>query len=284
MAARSMATGRITFGLVTIPVRIYPAIEGSAGISFHLLHRKDNARVKQQYICSEDGEVVPRSEMVKGYELEKDQFVVFTNEELKALDERSTQGIEIGEFVPADSVDPIYYERSYYLGPDKGAEKPYALLARAMEESGRVALAKHATRGKDYLVLLRAGDGRLRMHQLYHSDEVRDVSDVPAEQRKTTAAEVELALQLIERISSPRFEPEKYEDEVRKRIQEVIARKADGEAIAPRAAKRGDRGKVVDLMEALKASLGDKPAAKPARAKRTSGSRGAARKRSKRAS
>jgi len=142
MAARSIATATISFGLVTVPVRVYPATRQSAGLSFHMLHAKDKARLKQQYICPRDDEVVPRSEMVKGYEYRKDKYVVFTTEELKALDEQSTNGIEIAEFLPADAVDPVYYEKTYYLGPDKGGEKAFSLLAEAMEEVDRIALAQ----------------------------------------------------------------------------------------------------------------------------------------------
>src|SRR6185503_11169255 len=148
MAARSIATGTVSFGLVTIPVRLYPATKASAGLSFHLLHRKDAVRLKQQYICPEDEEIVPRSEMVKGYEYAKGQYVTFSDEELKALDEKVTQGIEIAEFVPAEAVDPVYFEKTYYLGPDRGGDKPYALLTAAMTDMKLLALAKYAARGK----------------------------------------------------------------------------------------------------------------------------------------
>jgi DNA end-binding protein Ku len=264
MATRSLNTAAISFGLVTVPVRVYPAITPSAGVSFHLLHAEDGVRLKQQYVCPKDGEVVPRSEMVKGYEHQKGRYVVFTKEELKALEQKATHGIEIAEFVPADRVDPVFFEKAYYLGPDKSGEKPYSLLVTAMHELGYAALATYSARGKSYLVLLRPSANRLVMHQLFHSDEVRATSEVPVETRKVSAAEVKLARQLMEQIATDRFAPEKYEDEVRKRTLDVIQRKLKGQPIvAPPAAKPG---KVIDLMEALKASLGRKGAATTRRA------------------
>jgi DNA end-binding protein Ku len=264
MAARSIANASISFGLVTVPVRIYPAVRASAGLSFHLLHGKDHARLKQQYVCPEDDEVVPRSEMVKGFEYKKGQYVVFTEEELEALDEKATGGIEITEFVPASAVDPVYYEHTYYLGPDKGGEKAYALLARAMAGLGEVALAKYAARGKSHVVLVRSTGDRLSMQQLYNSDEVRDVTEVPVEARRSTEAEVKLARQLIEQITSQSFHPEKYENEVRKRIEALIAEKLEGKDITARRPEEKPPAEVVDLMEALKRSLarGGRPSAR----------------------
>ena len=269
MAARSIATASISFGLVTVPVRIYPATRASAGLSFHLLHEKDHSRLKQQYVCEKDGEVVARSEMVKGYEFAKGRYVTFTDEELKALDQKATNGIEIAEFVPAGSVDPVYFERSYYLGPDKNGAKAFSLLVRAMHETGLLAVAKYAARGKDYLVLLRPAEERLEMIQLYNEDEVRSPSEVPVETRASTQAEVKLATRLIESIASQEFDPGKYGDEVRRRIQELIEAKVQGKDItAPAPRKR--KAEVVDLMAALQASLArkGKPAATAVRARR----------------
>jgi DNA end-binding protein Ku len=268
MAARSIATASISFGLVTVPVRIYPATRTSAGLSFHLLHEKDHARLKQQYVCEKDGEVVPRSEMVKGYEFAKGRYVTFTNEELKALDQKATNGIEIAEFVPDGSVDPVYFERSYYLGPDKNGAKPFALLGRAMKETGLLAIAKYAARGKDYLVLLRPAEERLEMIQLYNEDEVRPASEVPVETRSTAPAEVKLATRLIESIAAEEFDPGKYGDEVRRRIQKLIQAKVEGKDITALEPQKR-KAEVVDLMEALKASLARKAKpASPARATR----------------
>jgi DNA end-binding protein Ku len=249
-----METAAISFGLVTVPVRVYPAVRSSAGLSFHLLHEKDGSRLKQQYVCAKEEVVVPRSDMIKGYEYAKDRYVTFSDQELKALDERATQGIEIAEFVPKDTVDPVYFERPYYLGPGKGGEKAYRLLVKAMEDAGVYAIARRAARGKDYLVLLRPDDGRMVMEQLYHSDEVRPLSEIPVEGPAPRENELKLAQQLIEQITSERFRPEQYEDEVRKRIEKLIAKKIEGEDIVAAPEER-PRAQVVDLMEALKASL-----------------------------
>jgi DNA end-binding protein Ku len=264
--ARAMGSAAISFGLVTVPVRIYPAVQASAGISFHMLHKKDGVRLKQQFICPKDEEVVPRSETVRGFEIAKDKYVTVTDEELKALDEKATNGIEIKEFVPEDSVDPVYFERTYYLGADKGGDKAYSLLADAMKDSGKAALAQYAARGKDYLVLLRSTGQRLMMQQLYHADEVRSIEEVPVPARKSSPAELKLAQQLIDQVSSEAFEPEKYTDEVRKRIEQLIAAKAKGQKIEAPAAR--PKAEVVDLMEALKKSLGQGGRRAPVRAAR----------------
>ncbi|HEY2942993.1 MAG TPA: Ku protein [Vicinamibacteria bacterium] len=266
MPARAMGSAAISFGLVTVPVRIYPAVQASAGISFHMLHKKDGVRLKQQFICPKDEEVVPRSETVRGFEIAKDKYVTVTDEELKALDEKATNGIEIKEFVPEDSVDPVYFERTYYLGADKGGDKAYSLLADAMKDSGKAALAQYAARGKDYLVLLRSTGQRLMMQQLYHADEVRSIEEVPVPARKSSPAELKLAQQLIDQVSSEAFEPEKYTDEVRKRIEQLIAAKAKGQKIEAPAAR--PKAEVVDLMEALKKSLGQGGRRAPVRAAR----------------
>jgi DNA end-binding protein Ku len=264
--ARAMGSAAISFGLVTVPVRIYPAVKPSAGISFHMLHKKDGVRLKQQFFCPKDEEVVPRSETVRGFEIAKDKYVIVTDQELKALDEKATNGIEIKEFVPEDSVDPVYFERTYYLGADKGGDKAYSLLADAMKDARKAALAQYAARGKDYLVLLRSTGNRLMMQQLYHADEVRPIEEVPAPARKSSPAELKLAQQLIDQVSADKFEPEKYTDEVRKRIEQLIAAKAKGQKIEAPAAR--PMAEVVDLMEALKKSLGQGGRRAPVRAAR----------------
>jgi DNA end-binding protein Ku len=259
MAARSIATASISFGLVTVPVRIYPALRPSAGLSFHLLHAKDAVRLKQQYVCPKDDEIVPRSKMVKGFEYAKGKYVVFSNEEIKALDEKATSGIEITEFVPKDAVDPVYFERTYFLGPDKGGEKAYSLLAQAMASVEEVAVAQYAARGKSYLVLVRSDGERLYVQQLYHSDEVRDIGEVPAETRRNSEAELKLARQLIEQVTSESFRPDRYEDQVRKRVAKLIQQKLAGQDITKAEAAK-PRAEVIDIMEALKASLARKRA------------------------
>jgi DNA end-binding protein Ku len=255
--ARPIAGATISFGLVSIPVRLYPATQSSAAISFNLLHKKDGSRLKQQYICPRDGEIVSRDEMVKGYEFAKDQYVTFTAEELKSLEEKATQSIDIDSFVPLSAIDPIYFERPYYLGPEKGGDKAYRLLAEAMRESGRAALARYAARGKQYLVMLRPSpDGRaLILQELLYADEVRAISEVPLPDGEVREAELKLAKQLIDQIATETFDPSKYRDEVRERIQADIERKVQGHDISE-SAPAPEPARIIDLMAALKASLG----------------------------
>jgi DNA end-binding protein Ku len=253
MAPRSIATGTISFGLVSIPVNLYPATQPSSAISFNLLHAKDGSRLKQQYVCAKDGEKVERDDMVKGYEFAKDRYVTFTPDELKALEEIASQTIDIAEFVPESDVDPVFYDRAYHLGPSKGGAKAYRLLARALEESGKAALARYAARGKQYLVLIRPRSGRLVMQQLLYADEVRAADEIPIEEAKLSDAEVQLALRLIEQTASDGFHPERYEDAVKARVKEAIDRKVAGEQIQVTAPE--PQAQVIDLMEALKASL-----------------------------
>jgi DNA end-binding protein Ku len=254
MAARSLSKGTLSFGLVTVPIQLYSASESSAAISFNLLHAKCHSRLKQQYLCTKDEEIVPRSDMVKGYEFAKDQYVVFSEEELKAMAEESSRTIEITEFVPASKVDPIYFEGAYYLGPDKGGERAYALLAAAMRQTGRSALAKWAARGKMYLVMVRAVEKGLVMQVLHYADEVRPISEVPIGDTAVKEAELKLAVQLVEQIAAEEFRPDQYEDGVRKRYLEAIQRKVEGQEVAS-APTDEQPAQIIDLMEALKASL-----------------------------
>lgn len=263
---RPLATGTISFGLVSIPVKLFSATEASAAISFNMLHSKCGGRVKQQYICPrEDNVVVPREEMVKGYEFAKDRYVTFTPEELKALEEKATQQIEIAEFVPSDKIDPMYFDKAYYLGPEKGADRAYRLLAEAMRRSGRTALARYAARGKQYLVQIRPlPEGGLVMQTLLYADEIRPFSEVGVEPAEVKDQELALAQQIIQQISTDEFKPEKFEDDVRKRIHEQIQRKVEGQEIQIEE-PAAPQTQIIDLMEALKASLAAKgltPAAK----------------------
>jgi DNA end-binding protein Ku len=259
MAMRSMASATISFGLVSIPVRLYSATESSANISFNLLHKECGSRLRQQYVCIKDEKIVPREDMIKGYEFQKGEYVTFTPEELKELEETSTQSIDITEFVPLTKVDPIYFERAYFLGPDKGGDRSYKLLARAMAETGRAALARYAARGKMYLVMLRPLDDKLVMQELHYADEVRSIGEVPVGDAEVREQELKLAKQLVEQIARETFNPDAYEDEVKKRIQEQIERKIAGQDIqvSPTEAKPAQ---IIDLMEALKASLAKQPA------------------------
>lgn len=255
MAARALASVSVTFGLVSIPVKLYAATQAQAGVSFNLLHRDCGSRLKQQYLCAREGVVVERSDMVKGYEFAKDQYVTFTPEELKELEEKGSQTIEISEFVPASSIDPIYYDKAYFLGPDKGGAKPYALLAQSMRETGRTAVGRYAARGKQYIVQLRAVPGGLVMQQLLYAPEVRTIDDVGIEAAPVRDTELALAKQLIEQISADTFDPTHYEDDVRKRIEAAVQGKVEGEQIAISPSVQETGAQVIDLMEALRASL-----------------------------
>ncbi len=267
MAARPLSSGTISFGLVTVPVKLYSAAESSSAVSFNMLHGKCKTRLKQQYVCPTDNEIVTRDQMVKGYEFAKEQYVVFTEEEIKAMAETSSPAIEITEFVPLKEVDPLYFDSAYYLGPDKGGDRAYALLAAAMRETHRCALAKWAARGKGYLVLIRPVEKGLIMQTLLYADEVRQIDEVPLGDAQIKDSELKLAVQLVDQISSEEFHPENYEDEVRKRYHEAIQRKVEGQEVTA-AAPEQPRAQIIDLMEALKASLAGKAkAAEPADAK-----------------
>jgi len=202
MAARALASVTVTFGMVSIPVKLYTATQAQAGVSFNLLHAGCGSRLKQQYLCAREGVVVERADMVKGYEFAKDQYVTFTPEELKELEEKGTQTIEISEFVPAESIDPIYYDKAYFLGPDKGGAKPYALLAESMRQTKQTAVGRYAARGKQYIVQLRAVPGGLVMQQLLYAPEVRALADIGIEEAPVRETELALAKQLIGQICS----------------------------------------------------------------------------------
>jgi DNA end-binding protein Ku len=255
MAARSIGSLTISFGLVAIPVKLYTATQSQNTISFNLLHKTCGSRLKQQYVCLKEGVVVERDEMVKGYEFAKDQYVMFAPEEIKALEETGTHSIDISEFVPLEAIDPVYYDKTYYLAPDKGAAKPYALLSEALKESRLCAVGRWAARGKSYLVLLRPIGDVLTMQQLHFASDVRPASEVEVPKTEVKPAELKLARQLIEQQTSGTFDPTAYTDEVRARIQAEIQKKVEGQEISVAEAQPETGGKVIDLMEALRASL-----------------------------
>src|SRR5437764_8105082 len=273
MAARSIASLTISFGMVSIPVKLYSATEASKAISFNMLHKACGSRLKQQYLCQKEDVVVPREDMVKGYEFTKDQYVMFTPDELKALEEAGTHTADITEFVPIESVDPVYFDKAYYLAPDKGGAKPYALLARALRDTKRCGLGRWAARGKQYIVMIRPVDDGLVMQQLLYAGEVRSIKDIEIPQTEVKDAELKLAQQLIEQQATDKFDPSAYKDEVRDRIEAAVQKKVEGgqEITMVEAPEQG--AQVIDLMEALRASLEKKPAkraeaapaAKPAR-------------------
>ena len=256
MAARSIGSLTVSFGLVAIPVKLYTATQSANTISFNLLHNKDGSRLKQQYVCQKEGVVVERDEIVKGYEFAKDQYVRFTPEEIKALEEVGTHAVEISEFVPIESVDPVYYDKTYYLAPDKGATKPYALLTEALKQSGRCAVGRWATRGKGYIVILRPIGDVLAMQQLHYAADVRPASEVEIPKPEVKPAELKLAQQLIDQQAAAGFDPTAFKDETRARIEAAIEKKvAEGTEISVTERPAEGEGKVIDLMDALRASL-----------------------------
>lgn len=254
MAPRSMANATITFGLVTVPVKLYAASQSSESISFNLLHQKCGSRLKQFYRCIDEETEVTRDEMIKGYEFSKGQYVTFNEEELKAIEQAATQEIVVNEFVPADSVDPVYFDKAYYLGPDKGGSRAYRLLSEAMKRTGKWAVGNYTARGKEYLVALRPVDGGLVLQQLRYAYEVRPFSEIEVEGGEVKEQEVKLAVMLAEQISSDGFNPEGYRDESHEKLRALIQRKVEGENIIDIASQK-PRTQVIDLMEALKASL-----------------------------
>jgi DNA end-binding protein Ku len=264
--ARSIASLTISFGLVAIPVKLYSATIASERISFNLLRQTDGSRVKQQYIAVNDGKLVERSEMVKGYEFAKDQYVQFSADELKGLEEATTHSIDIGQFVPLESVDPVYFDGTYYLAPDKGGAKPYSLLATALRKTKQCAVGRWISRGKENIIIIRPiGDG-LAMHQLHFRAEVRAIEDLGIERAQVSEPELKLAEQLIDHLSVKRFDPNEYRDEFKGRVEAAIQRKVAGKEVSlAEAPVTKASGNVIDLMDALRASIGaknSKPASK----------------------
>lgn len=264
--ARSIASLTLSFGLVNVPIRLYSATESGAELRFNLLD-KEGGRVKQQYVSEKTKKVVERKDMVKGYEFEKDHFVLFTPEELKNLEEGSSHVIEIVSFVPLASIDPLFYDKAYLLAPDKRGLKPYALLTEAMKQSGRCALAKWAWKAKQYIVQIRATDDGLILQQLRYAEEVRSLKalEIELDAVEVRKPELQLALQLVDQIASDEFDPDAFEDEEKQRVLAAIDEKIAGKQIVASAHaedQAGGGGQVIDLMEALRSSLGRKPAVK----------------------
>ncbi len=254
MASRPIANGNISFGLVSIPVKLFSATR-SKSVSFNLLHAKDLSRIQQKIYCPVDDAIIDRSELVRGYEVEKGRYVTFTDEELKQLEAHDDHVIEITEFVPLAEIDPVYFEESYYLGSEAGAAKAYRLLADAMAQSGRVALGRFTMRGKEHVVMIRPYSKGLMLHTIYYADEVRSADEVDratAEPVKDT--ELTLATRLIDELTQKKFDATKYRDSYRDRVIEAAQQKVAGQQVSE-VAVEPRRGQVIDLMEALKASL-----------------------------
>jgi len=255
MAMRSIGSLTISFGLVAIPVKLYTATQTANSISFNLLHKGCGSRLKQQYVCLKDGQTVERDDMVKGYEFAKDQYVQFSSEEIKAMEEIGTHSIDIAEFVPIESIDPVYFDKTYYLAPDKGGAKPYGLLNEALKDTKRCAIGRWAARGKSYLVALRPVGDVLTMQQLHFANEVRAATEVDVTKPDVKAPELKLAKQLIEQQTTAGFDPTAYVDDVRARVEAAIQKKVEGQEISVAEGPVETGGKVIDLMEALRASL-----------------------------
>jgi DNA end-binding protein Ku len=257
--ASTVWKGHLTFGLVSFPVRLYSAAR-SESISFNQLHKADNSRVKQVLYCQAEDKPIPRSEIVKGYEYEKDRYVVIEDEEVKKVAPQTAKVMEILEFVPSDQVDPIYLETSYYLAPDEAGEKPYALLFDALKRSARVGIAKVAMHNREHIVILRPGKNGVLMHTMFYPHEIRKVDEFRTDLSLVKDKELALASSLIEALAGD-FEPEKYKDNYRENLLQMIEAKKQGAEVV--ATPEPQQAKVVDIMEALKASLAmaKKPAA-----------------------
>ncbi len=264
MAARAIGSGTISFGLVAIPVKLFSTADSTKAIRFNYL-TEDGNRVKQQYVDATSGDLVERADLKQGYEFAKGQFVMFEPEEIKAMNVESTNAIDIAEFVPLAEIERIYIDKVYYLGPDKGAARSYHLLKGALQATERAALASYAARGKSHLVLIRPMGEGLVMEQLKHEDELRSFDDVPLDTCDVEDAELDLAVKIIEQRVNESFEPDKYEDVVRSRVMELIQQKIDGQEIAVPETEQAE-AKIVDLMEALKASVDGKGKGKKAAA------------------
>jgi DNA end-binding protein Ku len=245
-------TGYLTFGLISMPVRLFSGARGER-VSFHMLHRDDNVRVKQQLICPEENKVVERSEIVKGYEYAKGEYVIVEPEEIKKIEPKTAKAMEILEFVKEKEVDPIYFESSYYLVPEEGGRKPYALLEKAMEESGYLGVAKLTMHNREYTVLLRPHEGGIILHTMYYQDEIREVEGFGKIKADIKPAEIKVANQLIGALAA-KWDPAKYHDTFQANVKKLIQARLEGKEVAT-VEKPKKMAPVVDLMEALKASL-----------------------------
>ena len=282
MAARAIGTSTIAFGLVSLPVKIYSTAESSRKVSFNMIWKDRGVRVRQQYIDPSDGAVVPKDEIVKGYEFAKGQYVLFTKEELEVVEAPKSDEIEIVSFVPAETVGRLYHNKAYYLGPDKGGARAYRLLSAALRKSGRVAIAKQATRGKQYVVMIRPHEEGLLLEQLYYEDELRSFDEVPLEDGEVNEAELGLAMQLIDQAAAEAFDPSQFTDEVREKTLELIEAKVAGQEITAAPAEES-KTQIIDLMAALKASIeGDEGERKPAAKAGKKSGKSAAKKKSAR--
>src|ERR1700723_94439 len=250
--ASSVLSGYLTFGLISMPVKLFSGAR-SSGISFNMLHRDDLSRLKQQLVCPLDNQVRERSDIVKGYEYRKDEYVVIEPEEIKKIEPKTAKTMEILEFVKSSEVDPVYFESSYYMVPDEAGRRPYALLTKALEESEYVAIAKLTMHNREYTVFLRPHDGGMMLHTMYYKEEVREVEGFGAPEVELKDAEVKVAHQLIEALAAD-WEPEKYHDSFQENLKKLIETKLEGGEVQA-VEKPKKLAPVIDLMAALKQSL-----------------------------
>ena len=254
MPARSISTASLTFGLVSIPVRLFPATS-SKKVSFHLLHAKDQTRIQQKVYCPKEDKIIERSELVHGYEIEKDRYVTFTDEELKKLEAQADRAVEITEFIPASEVDPVYFENSYLLGCEPTSAKAYHLLQEAMIKAGRVGVAKYTMRGKERVVLIRPYESGLMLHTMYYNDEIRSFGEIDhGASAPVKESELGLAQRLLDDLTQKKFNPSEFKDTYRERVIEAAEQKLAGHELTE-PAPEVRQGKVIDLMSALKESL-----------------------------
>jgi len=251
--ASSVWKGHLTFGLVSFPVRLFSAARGET-ISFNMLHKTDHSRIKQMIYCQAEDKPVPRSELVKGYEYEKDRYVEIDDEDIKKVAPKTAKVMEILEFVKADEVDPIYLESSYYMAPDEGGEKPYALLFQALRESKYYGIAKIAMHNREHIVILRPGNKGVLLHTMYYADEIRQVEEFRTDTSQVKEKELALAKMLIESLIGD-FEPGKYVDNYRLNLQKMIEAKLEGNKVVETPTPH--IAPVIDIMEALKKSLAE---------------------------
>lgn len=259
-----MATGTISFGLVSIPVKLYSTTVTGSRIGLNWINPETGSRVRMRYQDPTTDELIDRADLVKGYEFAKGQFVIFTEEELEEVLFKATHSIDIKEFVPLEQVDPIHFEKAYYLGCNTGGERPYQLLSTVMREKNRAALAMYAARGKNYLVMLRPFKKGLIMQQLRYASELRAFDDIEVGDVEIDKNELALAEQIVDQISNDNFEPDQYHDTARERMEAIISRKIEGQEISA-APEEETQGQIIDLMEALKKSLAENSDSKPAR-------------------
>ncbi|HEY8133254.1 MAG TPA: Ku protein [Thermoanaerobaculia bacterium] len=268
MALRPLRNATVSFGLVSIPVRFYTATK-SEDIHFHLLHESCGTRVNRKWWCPHHEKIVGSDELIRGYEISKGKYVTFTDEEMEALETDDNRAIDIVEFVDLGQVDPVFYEKSYFLGPAPGGGKTYNLLSTAMKKQNKVGVARWVSAGKEHLVVLRPFEKGLILHTMYYADEVRDFAAIDVEHAAVREKEVQLAEMLINELTEEKFDPMQFKDEYRQRVLAKIRAKAQGKPIVSEEKEEEKGAEVVDIMEALRRSLEGGRAAAPARQSRT---------------